>query len=369
VKTLSLPQAQGTSIEWTHRPGTKGETWTAGVFGCSKVSSGCTNCYAMRMAARQAWMARKARENGRPVSPAQAAYERVVARKRNGDPKPQWNNKIVLVPEALREPMRWRDPRTVFVSSMSDLFHELVPHDHLDHAYAVMALTPRHLYLPLTKRPDRMAEYANQSGFTMRIAQKVRGFLGRRKVTDPVRTQVVIDEIDWNDGILANVTPGTSVESADHLERMDHLAAVPAVGYFVSFEPIVGDLGDIRPGLRALVDAAGGNPRRVQAIFGGESGPGARALDLSVLRRANDMAREVGVAVFNKQLGANPYIDHSPEPAATLARKHGIGPLVAEFLVLRDRKGGDMGEWPEWAQVREFPEVPGFTTASKEAKR
>jgi len=138
-------------IEWTE------QTWNP-VVGCTKVSEGCRNCYAMTMAQRLAAMADADAEKGKPPAPRKQVYTRVV-QYREGHPLPQWNNKVVCVEEALDVPLKRKKPTTYFVNSMSDLFHEAVPFDFIDKVFAVMALCPQHTMQCLTKRPERMAEY------------------------------------------------------------------------------------------------------------------------------------------------------------------------------------------------------------------
>ena len=122
-------------IEWTDA------TWNP-VRGCTKVSAGCDNCYAMSVAHR--------------FSGPGLAYEGLT-RKLSG--RAQWNGKIKLVPELLDKPLRWIKPRMIFVNSMSDLFHPDVPFEFIDKVFAVMSCTTRHTYQILTKRPERMLEY------------------------------------------------------------------------------------------------------------------------------------------------------------------------------------------------------------------
>ena len=120
-------------IEWTDA------TWNC-VTGCSKVSPGCAHCYAEALSKRyvgaNGWPA-----EFKPWTPDNAAEN------------------VVLHPDRLEAPLKWRTPRRVFVNSMSDLFHEQVPDEFIDKVFAVMALTPQHTYQVLTKRPERMREY------------------------------------------------------------------------------------------------------------------------------------------------------------------------------------------------------------------
>ena len=222
-----------TSIEWTDA------TWNP-VAGCSIMSAGCTNCYAMRMAARLDAMGSK--------------KYRGLTRKTGGRAK--WTGKLYLDEKALSVPGTWSKPRNVFVNSMSDLFHPDVPVWFIRKVWAAMAQTRRHTYQILTKRPDRMAE-------------------------------VLTDGFD----ILPNVWLGTSVEDGRVLHRLDELREVPATVRFVSFEPLIGSV-------------AGGNLRDIQwAIVGGESGPKARPMDPVWIDEIYDMCTTAEAAFFFKQWG------------------------------------------------------------------
>lgn len=135
-----------TSIEWTQRPGSTGVTWNP-TTGCDKISSGCDNCYALTLAKRLKGM-------------GSAKYQT------DGDPRTSGPGfGVAAHSDALSIPLRWRDPRTVFVNSMSDLFHAKVPADFVARVFAVMAATPRHTYQVLTKRPERMARMLGDEAF------------------------------------------------------------------------------------------------------------------------------------------------------------------------------------------------------------
>ena len=221
-----------TSIEWTDA------TWNP-VAGCTVLSPGCTNCYAMRMAARLDAM-------------GMAKY-RGLTRKSGGRAK--WTGKIRLDRVALAVPAKWRRPRRIFVNSMSDLFHASVPAVFVAEVWAMMTSTPWHTYQILTKRPDRMAE------ITTKLEK------------------------------LPNVWLGTSVESADYLDRIDELRKVRAAVRFVSFEPL-------------LASVAGANLDGIQwAIVGGESGPRARPMREEWVDEIEAACREAGTAFFFKQWG------------------------------------------------------------------
>lgn len=222
-----------TSIEWTDA------TWNP-VAGCSVMSAGCTNCYAMRMAARLDAMGLE--------------KYRGLTRKSGGRAK--WTGALFLDHQALNVPETWAKPRNVFVNSMSDLFHPDVPTDFIRKIWNVMASTPRHTYQILTKRPDRMAEILSSDFET-----------------------------------LPNVWLGTSVEDGKVIGRLDELRQVPAAIRFVSFEPLIGSVAE-------------GRLNGIQwAIVGGESGPNARPLDPAWIDEIFDMCTDADAAFFFKQWG------------------------------------------------------------------
>jgi len=127
-----------THIEWTD------ETWNP-IRGCSRVSEGCRNCYAEKMAARFSKGKTIKEEHIQPAMPYHGVIE-------NG----KWNGKIKFVPEHLEDPLKWKKPKKIFVNSMSDLFHENVPLRVIQKVWDVMGRAPRHTFQILTKRPVRM---------------------------------------------------------------------------------------------------------------------------------------------------------------------------------------------------------------------
>jgi protein gp37 len=221
-----------TSIEWTDA------TWNP-VAGCTVLSPGCTNCYAMRMAARLEAMGTK--------------KYRGLTRKSGG--RSVWTGKLSLDHSALETPKSWSKPRQIFVNSMSDLFHSKVPANFVSRVWSTMQDTPRHTYQILTKRPDRMAEIT--AGLPL----------------------------------LPNVWLGTSVESADYLGRIDELRNVRAVVRFVSFEPLLGSV--------AAANLSGIH----WAIVGGESGPRARPMQPVWVGEIEQACRRYDTAFFFKQWG------------------------------------------------------------------
>lgn len=378
-----------TNIEWTARPGTTGETLQVTV-GCRKVSDGCTNCYAERMAGRLAAMgyADEYRDNnpGR-----KALYRHVVKHKRisthglmQNVALPQWNGKVFTVPDALTDPLRWKKPRTIFVNSMSDLFHEDVPFEFIDRVFAVAALCPQHTLLILTKRPGRMAEYLNREGVASYIADQAKTFGVEPPMGINAYAMGPKDEqgrpefgdrwfIRWP---LPNVWLGTSVENQQAAnERIPHLLRCPAAVRFLSCEPLLGPV-DLKFQHEVLIDVMDTNPDRSErhrgeypfpylepeyrtrrrdaidwVIVGGESGPGARPCDTGDVRKIVGQCRDAAVPVFVKQLGSKPrYWPCGAGPEC------GHPDCGWEDVKLKNSKGGDMSEWPPSLRVREFPQ-------------
>lgn len=259
-----------------------------------------------------------------------------------------------------------------------DLFHPDVPFDFVDQVFAVMALTPRHTYQVLTKRPERMAEYLNDE-----TLHSVGGALcagrGEAIALRMYERDPSAPDVAWP---LPNVLLGTSVE--DHAaadERIPHLLRCPAAVRFLSCEPLLGpvDLRNVGNGHDALTSTCcpwaedypiaedpcppcrdGMGVSVDWVIAGGESGAGARPSYLTWFRSLRDQCREAGVPFFLKQLGA--FVLGSgldDEPLFGLgARFEWTGHGVASYRVrFHDPKGGDPSEWPEDLRVREYPEV------------
>jgi protein gp37 len=223
-----------TSIEWTDA------TWNP-VAGCTVITPGCTNCYAMRMAARLDAM----------------GVEKYAGLTRKSGDRYVWTGKVTLDERSLEAPLGWRKPRKIFVNSMSDLFHADVPEAFVARVWSVMERTPRHTYQILTKRPERM--------------------------------RAVVSELSLP--VLPNVWLGTSVEDAAVLSRLDDLRQVPASLRFVSFEPLLGSV--------AGADLSGID----WAIVGGESGPRARPMLEEWVDEIRLRCAVASTAFFFKQWG------------------------------------------------------------------
>lgn len=217
-------------IEWTEA------TWNP-VTGCDRVSPGCDNCYALTLARR---------------------LKAMGAEKYQGDGDPRTSGPgfaVTIHPASLDQPRRWRAPRTVFVNSMSDLFHAKVPAAFVRDVFDVMVETPQHTYQVLTKRPLRAARLA--------------------------------ERLPWP----PNVWLGVSIENMDLAHRVEHLRRVPAAVRFLSCEPLLGPLDGLN---LAGID---------WVIAGGESGPNYRPMDVRWARQIRDACLEVGLPFFFKQWG------------------------------------------------------------------
>lgn len=217
--------ADGSSIEWTDA------TWNP-VTGCTQITRGCDNCYALRFAERFRGVRGHPFENGFDLT---------------------------LRPGRLEQPLGWRRPRMIFVNSMSDLFHKGVPRTFVDEVFDTMEEANWHVFQLLTKRSSRLRDYLR-----LRYADR----------SPP--------EHIWH---------GVSVEEAQARSRIDHLRAAPAGVRFLSIEPLIGPVGPI--------DLTGIH----WVIVGGESGPGARPMDVTWVRQIREQCRDQNVAFFFKQWG------------------------------------------------------------------
>lgn len=280
-----------TKIEWVTNPnGTMGETWNP-VTGCTPISEGCKNCYALRMSKRLA---------GRFGYPAAEPFN------------------VTLHPERLEEPLRWKKPRRIFVCSMSDIFHPGVPDEYIAKVWETMNNAIQHTFIVLTKRPQRMKEFLRRLGWYTHDRE-----------TKPA--EAVLD--GGGKYTLKNVWIGVTAENqraAD--ERIPVLLEIPAVLRFVSLEPML-DLVDLtRIGGDVFgwgrIDALNGI-RYIRAnatesgcewetepcgkldwvIIGGETGPGARPMHPDWVRYIRDQCRDCGKPFFFKSWG-----DWGPQP-------------------------------------------------------
>ena len=253
--------SESTSIEWTDA------TWNP-VTGCTKVSPGCDHCYA----------------------------ERISDRSRRGP-----FEHVQLHSERLKQPLQWRTPRMIVTCSMGDLFHSKVPWNFIGQVFDVMVEAKHHTFQVLTKRPGRMAFWAEH----MAAVCREKG-------------------LPWQ--WPPNVWAGTSVESQKYAPRLDCLARVPAKVRFVSYEPALGPV-DLRKWLtnphECNCSVTGGihsascleDIPLSWLIAGGESGLGARPAHPDWFRQVRDQCQAAGIPYFFKQWGHwAPFVDNGPLP-------------------------------------------------------
>jgi protein gp37 len=268
------------SIEWTEH------TWNP-MTGCTVISPGCTNCYAMRMARRLEGM-------------GIAAYQGTTKQTKAG---PVWTGKLGRAARrALRFPLTLRTPSLIFVNSMSDFFHEDMPPEWRDEPLEIMRGATQHTFQILTKRPEVAARWV-------------------ATLSEP---------------LPPNIWLGVSVETRKYAFRIGILADIPCHLRFISFEPLIGEVG--RVDLRGIS----------WAIIGGESGPKARHCDETWVRELVAQCRTANVAVFFKQWGtwaSNPLSRGSPlwphldaKEAARLAAidPHGKGGALLDGELYRE---------------------------------
>src|SRR6266849_2682340 len=217
--------ATTTAIEWTDA------TWNP-VTGCTKISAGCDHCYAERFSERFRGTTNHPFENGFDLT---------------------------LRPKRLDQPLRWREPRMIFVNSMSDLFHKEIPKEFIARVCDTMERAHWHTFQILTKRSSLLRDFLRQ-----RYGSK----------SGP-----------------SHMWFGVSIENGGKKSRIRHLQDAPAGVRFLSIEPLIGPVGKL--------DLEGIN----WVIVGGESGPGARPMNPDWVRAIRDQCRESGVAFFFKQWG------------------------------------------------------------------
>jgi protein gp37 len=233
--------ASNSSIEWTET------TWNP-ITGCTKISPGCDNCYAIREAHRLA---------GNPSLAVRKAYKGTTRRLND---RINWTGVVRMIPSRLEQPLLWKKPRRIFVNSMSDLFHEDVPSSYVRAVADVMRRADWHTYQVLTKRARRL----------------------RLMLNTELRNHSALKHIWW----------GVSVENRQHgFPRIDDLREASVTVRFLSIEPLLEDLGEI--------DLTGIH----WVIVGGESGPRSRPMQLAWVESIRDQCSSAGVAFFFKQWG------------------------------------------------------------------
>lgn len=389
-----------TSIEWTHVPDgkggrKKGETLNPQV-GCSECSPGCRNCYAARLAARGIIK----------------HHRGLTVLRSNG---PHWNGDINLAPDQLEKPLRWRDPRGIFWGSMTDIFHESrvateEGRQYIAACFGVMAATPQHTHMVLTKRPHMMRqwfEWVASADFGVQavaadqtacnVVKAATDLLWPKSEHDDDRLWRRVKAASANVWPLRNVWVGTSTEGQQWAdERVPHLLEVPAVVRFLSAEPLLGpiDLSEwlepvdrcndceaerhgigedvcdecgkegtiitawgrrqverLRSGERYENDGPDENedgPQIHWVIAGGESGPGARPMHPDWARSLRDQCVAAGVPFFFKQWG-----EYAPWVTDERFTHYGAEKHALTWVARDGSSGecwivdGDMG-WSNW---------------------
>jgi protein gp37 len=285
-----------TGISWTDA------TWNP-VLGCTHVSAGCDHCYAAREA------------SGR------LAHLPAYAGLAEGG---RFTGKVRLMPERLDQPLRWHKPRRIFVNSMSDLFHDQVPDEFIAQVFAMMLRANWHIFQVLTKRPGRMASLLNSEQFPYLVADAIDRDSRQRGEDVGVRLMYRVRLTGGSAWPLSNVWLGTSVEDQKWADvRIPQLLRTPAAVRFLSCEPLLGRVSLVkwffgRPVAGHCADIDGytwhqegqrcekcrhGMPKPDWVIVGGESGPGARPMQLDWARTLRDQCEDAGVAFHFKQWG------------------------------------------------------------------
>jgi protein gp37 len=318
-----------TGIEWTEA------TWNP-IRGCSKVSDGCRNCYAMHVASR--------------FSDSDQAYHGLALRN-----PPRWTGKIQVVPAHLDDPLKWKRPRRIFVNSMSDLFHEHIPFSEIDRIFNVMYLAKHHTFQILTKRPERMYDYILRSAWL-------------------------------SNNPLPNVWFGVSAEDQDTWDhRVGILHQIPAAVRWVSVEPMLGPIhasndlilwrcsdcevedlhhpSDSQYFEFCRDEAIEQKPAIDWIVVGGESGNGARPMNPDWARSIRDQCIEAKVPFLFKQWGEwAPWDFDSWEPESFKKTQldiyygpyHSSDDIVQHVYRVGKKTAGRMLDGRTWD---EYPEV------------
>ncbi len=270
-------------IGWLNLPGYKGETWNP-IIGCSKISEGCENCYAEKMAVRLAHIS------------STKYYRLVTCRHAHAEPF-AWNGKTHLLGLHPIKPLSWKKPRLVFVCSMGDLFHENTSFQDIDKIFATMACCPQHIFIVLTKRAKRMSEYLNDPLTRSNLSYNIlKSKNSAYAIEDPLQDSA------WP---LKNVWVGVSVENQEQLKRVVYLNTIEAEVKFISHEPLLSSIDYSNSSLgESFKYHAGGLKNCVSwVIVGGESGSKARPMHPDWVRSVRDQCAEANTPFFFKQWG------------------------------------------------------------------
>lgn len=304
-KKGSLTMAETTGIAWTN------STWNP-ARGCERVSEGCRNCYAEELAARHSyaggWGEGLAKWVERP----------------DGTLDARWTGVIQIVEKMLDAPLRWREPRRIFVNSMSDLFHDDVPEDFIWRVLAIAALCPKHTFQILTKRPERMLKIlpADESDALSKLCTALGSMLDgdwvwkegkrfRNRIEKAISATMGIDhdadnneiQVDLMPWPLPNVWLGVSAEAQPEFdERVRLLLETPAAVRWVSLEPLLGHIDLIgKDEQSCALTEYEGRPALNWGVVGGESGSDFRPMDMGAARYIIRQFLSAKVPLFVKQ--------------------------------------------------------------------
>ena len=261
-------------------------TWTDASFncvrGCTKLSLGCENCYAVSNTWRMA---------SNPNPEIQAANQGLVSRNPIGEL--EWTGEVRVEEDRLSIPEKWKKPRLIFVNSLADTFHRLVPDAFLRELFKVMGRCPQHRFQVLTKRADRMRGFIEVLGRDGFFAEHWKG----------------VNPLVNNAKFFPNVYLGTTVENQQQVDaRLYDLAQTPAAVRFISFEPLLGPIN-----LSRFVEVSRVNPVFQWFIAGCESGPEARTCEHDWARGIRGYARGLRIPFHLKQLMVDGKLVHLPK--------------------------------------------------------
>jgi protein gp37 len=319
-----------TSIEWTDK------SWNP-VVGCSIVSPGCANCYAMKQAGRML--------DGNPKTPHYA-----------GTTQPSkagavWTGKLALAPEkTLLAPLRWSKPAMIFVNSMGDLFHESVPDEWIMQAFAVMQIAHRHTFQVLTKRADRMRAWMSAPNREEELNAAIHALGLKLELGGAVFAEIALGKPVRFPWPAPHIWLGVSAEDQKRAdERIPHLLETPAAVRFVSAEPLLGAIELYKDGLwfgPQIDDQMESNRVKLDwIIVGGESGRDARPMHPDWARSIRDQCAAAGVPYFFKQWGE--WIS-----AAAPGHSDETGVLMPDGEFLRGRRVLDWSSEEGWIVKR-----------------
>lgn len=284
------------------------ETWNW-LVGCSKISPGCKNCYAA-VAARSARLQQFTQ------------YQKVK----------EWDGTVEFVESQLLKPLSWRSPKRVFTCSMSDIFHPNVQDEWRDRAFAIMAVAQQHTFQVLTKRPQAMLNYFSE--------------LNLLRLKRSLPSSIKYSRLDSINLPLPNVWLGVSVENQQAAEeRIPLLIQTEAKIRYLSCEPLL-ETVDLSEWIIDRKYQTDSKPPIHWVICGGESGTKARPCYVEWIRSLVNQCQSASIPVFVKQLGSNPV--NSKPYISGVADVH-------YNLQLKDRKGGNINEFPDDLMIRQFP--------------